>query len=72
MGLSFPTPEDLLHPEIETSSLASPALAGELFTTGPPGKPLTLYVVAVKTQLFATPRTSTPGLPVPHYLLKFA
>ena len=72
MGLSFPTPEDLLHPGIETSPLASPALAGELFITGPRGKPLTLYVVAVKTQLFATPRTSTPGLPVPHHLLKFA
>ena len=34
--LSFPSAVDLPDPEIET---ASPALAGILFTTEPPGKP---------------------------------
>ena len=35
-GLPFPFPEDL--PDSETES-ESPALAGEFFTTEPPGKP---------------------------------
>ena len=35
-ALLFPPPGDLLNPRI---NLASPALAGRLFTTGPPGKP---------------------------------
>ena len=34
--LSFPLPEDLPDPEIKPTS---PALAGEFFTTEPPGKP---------------------------------
>ena len=38
-GLPFPTPGDLPDPEIESASLASPALAGGFFTTAPPGKP---------------------------------
>jgi len=33
-GLPFPSPRDLSDPGIE---LASPALAGRLFTTEPPG-----------------------------------
>ena len=37
-GLSFPTPEDLPDPGIETSSLESPALAGGWFTTAAPRK----------------------------------
>ena len=36
--LPFPTPGDLPDPEIEPSSLVSPALAGWFFTTAPPGK----------------------------------
>ena len=32
-GLPFPTPGDLPDPEIEPTCLASPALAGRLFTT---------------------------------------
>ena len=36
-GLSCPPPEDLPNPGIER---VSPALAGRLFTTEPPGKPL--------------------------------
>ena len=34
-GLPFPTPGDLLNPGIEPTS---PALAGQSFTTAPPGK----------------------------------
>ena len=36
-GLPFPSPGDLPNPEIEP---VSPALAGRLFTTEPPGKPV--------------------------------
>ena len=32
-GVPFPSPGDLPHPEMEPASLASPTLAGELFTT---------------------------------------
>ena len=39
IGLPFPPPGDLPDPEIEPTSLASPALAGGFFTTAPPGKP---------------------------------
>ena len=35
-GLPFPSPGDLPNPGIK---LSSPALAGEFFTTEPPGKP---------------------------------
>ena len=35
-GLPFPLPWDLSHPEME---LKAPELAGEFFTTEPPGKP---------------------------------
>ena len=38
-GLPFPTPGDLPDPRIEPVSPESPALADELFTTEPPGKP---------------------------------
>ena len=38
-GLLFPSPGDLPDPEIEPVSLASPALAGGLFTTVPPLAP---------------------------------
>ena len=39
-GLPFPTSEDLPNPGMESTSLGSPALAGGLFTTLPPGKPI--------------------------------
>ena len=39
-GLPFPIPGDLPDPEIEPTSLESPALAGGFFSTVPPGKPL--------------------------------
>ena len=38
-GPPFPSPEDLPESGIKPKSPASPALAGELFTTKPPGKP---------------------------------
>ena len=37
-GLPFPPPGDLPDPGTEPKSLVSPALAGGLFTTEPPGK----------------------------------
>ena len=36
-GLPFPFPGDLPNPGIEPTYLASPKLAGEFFTTVPPG-----------------------------------
>ena len=38
-GLPFPPPGDLLKPEIDPGTPASPALAGRFFTTEPSGKP---------------------------------
>ena len=42
------TPGDLPDPGIESSSLASLALAGRFFTTVPPGKPTMEYESAIK------------------------
>ena len=41
-GLSFPFPRDLPDPGIKSEFPASPALAGEFFTTEPPGKPFSV------------------------------
>ena len=38
-GLPFPSPVDLPDSGIEPASLVSSALAGQFFTTVPPGKP---------------------------------
>ena len=38
-GLPFPAPGDLPDPVIKPTFLASPALAGGLFSNMPPGKP---------------------------------
>ena len=38
-GLPFPSPGDLLGPGIESALLASPTLAGRLFTAMPARKP---------------------------------
>ena len=40
IGLPFPTPGDLPDPGIEPVSPESPTLAGRVFTTVPPGKPV--------------------------------
>ena len=37
-GLPFPPPEDFPSPGVEPVFPAAPMLAGELFTTAPPGK----------------------------------
>ena len=37
-GLPFPPPRDLLDPGIESGFPVSPELAGEFFTTDPPGE----------------------------------
>ena len=37
-GLPFPSPRDFPDPRIKPASSVSPALAGEFFTTEPPGK----------------------------------
>ena len=42
-GLPFSTPGDLVHPEMEPRSSVSPELAGQFFTSEPPGK-TTLYI----------------------------
>ena len=39
-GLPLPTPGEFSRPGIEPMSPVSDALAGEFFTTEPPGKPL--------------------------------
>ena len=44
-GLSFPPPENLPDPVIETASPVSPALGGEFFTTEPPGKPWKCHMI---------------------------
>ena len=41
--LPFPTPGDLPDPDIESTSLVSPALIGRLFTTETPGKSIIMY-----------------------------
>ena len=45
-GLPFPTPEDILNPGIEPTSLASPSVAGRFFATVPRG--LVLLFVFLK------------------------
>ena len=42
-GLPFPTSEDLPNSGIQPTFLASPALAGEFFTTSPPGEQTVRY-----------------------------
>ena len=58
-GLPFPSPGDLPDSRIEPTS---PALAGEFFTTEPPGKPQILifsYMIA-KNQLLTGHKVSSP------------
>ena len=44
-GLLFPFPGDLPHPGIEPISLVSPALAGGIFATELPQKPIQMYII---------------------------
>ena len=65
-GLPFPTPGELPHPGIEPTPLVPPALAGGLFTTEPPGKPLVLTSTFFYLELRSwvggcrTPRPAVP------------
>ena len=43
-GLPLPPPADLPSPGLEPASPASPALAGRVFTTEPPGKPKAMII----------------------------
>ena len=61
-GLLFPSPGDLHDPEINP---ISPALAGEFFTTDPPGKP-TIYVGV----LYCTSGPLRLLFPLPRKLLR--
>ena len=54
-GLLFPSPGDPPDTEIEPASLASPALAGGLSATEPPGKPRTLHEMVY---IFADSKTT--------------
>ena len=64
-GVSFPSPGDLPHPEIEPGSLASPALAGGFFT-------IQFSSVAQSCLTLCDPMNcSMPGLPVHHQLPEF-
>ena len=56
-GLPFPSPGDLPDPRIEPTSLASPALAGRVFTTEPSGTVvhwILLYVDTTRVQNYFT------------------
>ena len=68
-ALSFPSPGDLPVPAIEPTSLA---VAGEFFTTEPPGKPLMCIAAAKSLQSCPTLCDpidgSPPGSPVPGIL----
>ena len=67
-GLPFPPPGDLPNSGIKTTSLASPALTGEFFTTS-----TTLVLSHLSCLMLCNPMDcSTPGLPVPHHFLEFA
>ena len=65
-GLPCPPPGDLPHTGMETTS---PALAGGIFTTEPPGKPIFYYSLHCVwplscVQLFATPWTVAHQAPL--------
>ena len=51
-GLPFPSPGDLPIPGVEPTSLVSPALSSEFFTTTPPGEPMKGYAAAAKSLQF--------------------
>ena len=44
-GLPFPSPEDLPDSRIKPTSLVCPTLAGRIFTTLPPGKPVSFHQI---------------------------
>ena len=62
-GLPFPSPGNLLDPEIKPMSLMSPALAGRFFTTEPPGKPHLMYTRPI------IPGALVINIPITHVLM---
>ena len=50
-GLPFSPPGHLPDPGVEPVVLASPVLAGEFFTTAPPGKPIYIYILGLSGRL---------------------
>ena len=74
-GLPLPSTGDLPNPGIKPMSLVSPALAGRLFTTAPPGKQVYIYIPAyiyICPTLCDPMDCSRPGFPVLYYLPDFA
>ena len=69
-GLPFPSLGDLPHPGIEPVSLSSPALAGGLFTTEPPRKPLT-YSKCSKIFIMVTIKPKSEYFPHSRWPLLF-
>ena len=51
-GLTFPSPGDLPHPEIESASPASPALQVYSLPTEPPGKPTLNKILEKKIYIY--------------------
>jgi len=52
-GLPCPPPGDLPNPGIKPTFPASPALEGGFFTTEPPGKPHSEYILGYKCSFCA-------------------
>ena len=59
--LPFPSPGDLPDPEIEPVSPVTPALAGGIFTTEPPGKPISLLTFSEGVILHILSSINTSG-----------
>ena len=65
-GLPFPTPGAIPDPETEPLSPVSPVLAGEFFTTAPPGKlPHSLASLLITSSWFPPPELPPPLSPAP-------
>ena len=68
--VAISSPRDLLDPGFETASLTSPALAGGLFTTVPPGKPINLIeqtiIIPSKENTYVRDFLGGPVAKIPH------
>jgi len=60
VGCHAPSPRDLRNPGTEPASPLSPTLAGRLFTTEPPGKPVLETLSYLLSGLGLVPLTSSP------------
>ena len=68
-GLTFPPPGDLPNPGIKPMSPASPALAGEFFTTEPPEKPLSTQLFILNLILIKIPMVISDSKPIDIYFI---